>query len=154
MHTISSPEAAMNVLRPDTTIEQLLTDFLADQAVPLGWKDHRRYAHVIDLLESSLERYRPGRRRETHDATVEPFCTTYGVAELTRSFSWFLNAFLPDEIKASPETLQTAQAVIQALDAWLTTKGYVLGNPPARNRDTRSERHLSITPYFPDFLPD
>jgi hypothetical protein len=150
MYAIANPEAAMKVFRPDTTIEQLLTDFLADQAVHLSREGHRRYAHVIDLLESSLEQYRPGRRGETHAATVEPFCETYGVAELTRGFSWFLLY----EIKASPETSLTAQAVIQALGAWLTTQGHVLGNPPARKRDNRSERHLSVTPYFPGFLSD
>ena len=150
MHAILNPEAAMNVLRPNTAIEQLLTEFLADHTSRLTPETHRRYARVLDLIEFSLERYRPGRRRETPDATVEPFCATYGVAELARSFSWFLNVFLVHEIRANPETLQTAKVVIQTLGAWLNAKGYIVRNEAVRKRTKTDER----PPYFPGFFQD
>lgn len=140
----------MNVLRPGTTIEQLLTEFLADHAVHLNVDDHRRYARVLDLLESFLERYRPGRRRGTHAATVEPFCSAYGVAELARNFSRFLSDFLPHEIKTDAETSRTARAVIEALGTWLTAQGYIARDEIVRKRAKSVER----PPYFPGFFQD
>jgi hypothetical protein len=54
----------MDLRWPDEIIEPLLTEFLADQRVRLSPASYRQHTYVIDLFEFSLERYRPGGRRQ------------------------------------------------------------------------------------------
>jgi hypothetical protein len=143
VHAIPGPEVAMNFPRPDEIIEQLTTEFLADQEAYLSRESYRQYAHILDLLELYLERRRPGRRRPECGATARPggaSCGLPGAADLTRGSSEFLGDFLPHEIGASTETLRAARVVIETLGAWLAAKGYVTRDQTARKRVGRVER--------------
>jgi hypothetical protein len=118
----------MGFPRPDSIIEQLLTEFLADHEAQLSPEGDRRYAYILDLLKLFLERHRPGRRRRECGPRAHPdgpSCGLPGAADLTRGRSKFLGDFLPREMAVDAETLQVARAVIQKLGVWLAAKGYV-----------------------------
>ncbi len=142
----------MNFPEPDDVVEQLFAEFLADQKTRLSLESYRQYAEIIDLFNLYLDRYyRPECSRREHDAPARSdgrFCGLPPAVDLVRRFSVFLGDFLPREIAVSPERVRAARTVIKALGAWLTAKGYVVRNKPARKRAKRSKR----PPYLPGFF--
>ena len=117
----------MDLPRPEPTIEQLLSEFLADQGARLSPKDYGQDAVILDLYESYLERYWPGRTREKNAAgwSDGTYCGTFGADDLIGGLSEFLSDFLPREVEAADaRTMRTARAVIKRLGAWLVVKGY------------------------------
>ena len=148
MHVIPRLEAFMNSRRPDKTINHLFVEFLANQGEHLSPKSHRQYAMTIDLYESYLERYWPGRSREEYNATARTdgtFCSTFGAEDLIGGFSGFLDDFLPHEIDADAETMRVAGTVLKRLGSWLAAKGYVGCHETTRERVNGVTRDLLAT---------
>jgi hypothetical protein len=152
--TRPQPEVAMNLPEPDDVVEQLFAEFMADQKARLSPERYLQSAEIIDLFDLYLDRYyRPECSRREHDAPARSdgrFCGLSPAVDLVRRFSVFLGDFLPREIAISPAKLRAARAVIKALGAWLTAKGYVVRNNPARKRANKSKR----PPYLPGFFQD
>jgi hypothetical protein len=144
----------MNFPEPDDVVGQLLVEFLADQKTRIGPESYLQYAGIIDLLDLYLDRrYRPECSSREYDAPARSdgrFCGLPPAVDLVRRFSVFLDDFLPRETAGSTERLREARTVIKALGAWLTAKGYVVRNGPARKRAKKRER----PPYFPGFFQD
>jgi hypothetical protein len=127
---------------------------MADQKTRLSPESYLQYAGIIDRFDLYLDRYyRPECWRREYDAPARfdgGFCGLPPGVDLVRRFSVFLGEFLPREMAVGTETLRAARTVIKALGTWLTAKGYVVRNKPARKRANRSER----PPYLPGFFQD
>lgn len=148
----------MDSLRPDETIEQLLAGFMADHATHLSPNAYRRYAVIVDLFESYLERYRPGLWRGEFPATARrdagTFCGVFGATAHVRGFSTFLGDYLPHELGVSVETLRTARVVIKAFRAWLAANGSLGGGSKARKRFDQGSRDRPAIQDKPELFPD
>jgi hypothetical protein len=108
------------------TIDEVLDELLDEQEGRWSPVTFEKYATVIDLLESYLERYWPGHDSEQEKVTKagRTFCSTYGVEDLATNFSMFLDYFMPHKVLASEGTSRAAPRVIKKLAKWLVAKGY------------------------------
>jgi hypothetical protein len=108
------------------TIEDVFDEFLDDQEDRLSPATFERYATVLDLLESYMERFWPGHDGE-HEAVTNAggtYCGTYGPEDIRRSFVTFLNHYMPHKVVAGEGTHKAAPVVIRKLAKWLVRKGY------------------------------
>jgi hypothetical protein len=73
----------MSQSKPTKTIDQVIREFLAEQEARLG--PVSKYASILDLLGSCLERYWPGREQSEYEritAAGGTFCSTLGPEEV------------------------------------------------------------------------
>ena len=110
------------------TIDEVFTEFLADQEARLSPSTYRRYDDILHLFRSCLERYWPGHDQEEYDRITKTggtFCGTFGPEEITGGLGEFLGYFMPHKVIAGKETMKAAGTVTKKLVKWLAEKGYV-----------------------------
>ncbi len=111
----------------DKTISQVFAEFLADQKARLKPKTFAKYQSIIELFESYLESYWPGREQDEYKKITGKggtFCGTFGPEEILGGYSEFLGYFMPHKVMCGKETMQAAGTVTKKLAKWLAEKGY------------------------------
>lgn len=135
----------MKTPEPDTTIDQLFAEFLADQEARLSSKTYGKYEGIIDLYRSYLERYWPGHSGTDYDAVTGSkgtYCGTFGAADITSGFSEFLGYFMPRKVIAGNATMKAAGTVLKKLARWLVEKGYTEDDESIRELVGEAARDL------------
>lgn len=118
----------MSQSKPTITIDQAFQEFLAEQEARISPATFSKYASILDLLGSCLERDWPGHEQEEYEritAAGGTFCGTFGPEEILGGLSEFLGYFMPHKVVASKATMQAAGTVTKKLVKWLGEKGYV-----------------------------
>jgi hypothetical protein len=147
----------MDTPRPHKTIDQLLAEFLADQEARLSPTTYGKYATIIELYESYLERYRPGYSGKDADAMIQAkgsYCGTFGAEDITAGFTEFLGYFMPRKVIAGNETMKAAGTVIKKLTRWLADKGYSELDESVRDLVGAAARDLPASQKLLDDLCD
>ena len=118
------------------TIEQVLQEFLDDQALRLKEGTLDKYGSVIELLEACLEGYghnyldeAEGELFEQHyDSAVDEetvFCRLFGPEKIADNTGEFLGYFMPHKVICGEDLLCASGTVMKKLSSWLLEKGYI-----------------------------
>lgn len=114
-------------------IEDIFSEFLAEQKVRLKPQTFRRYEEVVSLLHTSLNLYgyqelpTVGENtlyRRLADYKDQTFCAIFGPDKIPSGVSTFLTYFMIRKVMASESLLRAAGTVTRSLMKWLVTKGY------------------------------
>lgn len=116
------------------TIDEALDQFLDAQGQRLAPTTFARYADVVDLLRSCLNRYghqwlAPAEARRwqaAYDAgDEEAFCHLFGAEKILEGYGEFLGYFMVRKVMASEDLLRAAGTVTRKLARWLADRGHV-----------------------------
>lgn len=122
----------MPTARSDMTIDEVLTQFLAEQRERLAERTYRRYEDVVELLRDCLDGYayqsladEERRRWEEEFARNEDgaFCRLFGPAKIAENLGEFLDYFMVRKVIAGEELLKAAGTVTGKLMRWLGEHG-------------------------------
>jgi hypothetical protein len=152
-----NPEGPMKTSKPDKTIAQLFTEFLADQKARLSPKTYDRYDGIIHLFRSYLESYWPGHDQKEYQAITKAkgtYCETFGAEDMTAGFSGFLDYFMPHKVIGSDDTMKAAGTVIKKLAKWLAEKGYADDDDTLTEEVRAAARDLPATQKLLNRLGD
>lgn len=148
----------------DTTIDQVLDAFVADQRRRVSARTMRNYDDVVDLLRHSLNGYGPNTLDKTdhkrwEKAFVddeEAFCHLFGPEHILGHLSEFLGYFMVRKVWASQELLRSAGTVTKRLATWLYEQGYVSDDEReiAVERGTEAARDLPRAEHLANLLYD
>jgi hypothetical protein len=114
-------------------IDQLLSDFLADQRRRLSERTYRNYESIVDLLCSCLNGYGyqhldpadQDRFEKAYERDEDAFVHLFGARELVAGIPEFLDYFMVRKVIAGAELLRTAGNVTKELAKWLGERGYL-----------------------------
>ncbi|MFY2861610.1 hypothetical protein ACOJVU_18160, partial [Mycobacterium sp. THU-M104] len=124
----------MATVRSDTTIDEVLTQFLAAQRERLAARTYHRYEDVVELLRDCLDGYAyqslagdEHRRWEDEFARNEDgaFCRLFGPEKIAENLGEFLDYFMVRKVIAGEELLKAAGTVTGKLMRWLAERGDV-----------------------------
>lgn len=124
----------MPIARSDTTIDEVLLRFLAEQRERLSARTFRRYEEVVALLRDCLDGYahqslndEERRRWEAEFETNEDgaFCRLFGPEKIAENLGEFLDYFMVRKVIAGQELLKAAGTVTGKLVGWLDERGYI-----------------------------
>ncbi len=129
-------EAARDMKIAQPTIDEVLTEFLAEQKERLSAKTLARYQEVIGLLTSSLNNYAYqalsqadadlfNRLYDAQGDEHREFCEIFGPDKILPNLGEFLGYFMVRKVIAGRELKRAAGTVTKALARWLAQKGYV-----------------------------
>ena len=145
----------MNQSKPTVTIDQVLREFLAEQAARLSPATLSKYESILDLLKTCLERYWPEHDGEEYERITKAggtFCNTFGPEEILGGLSEFLGYFMPHKVIASKATMQAAGTVTKKLVKWLAQKGYVENDEDIQMAEERASRATRDLPASQDVV--
>jgi hypothetical protein len=120
--------------RDHPTIDDVLSEFLAEQRERLSARTFRNYAEVVELLRHSLDGYGHGsldgdERRRWEKAfeggDEEAFCHLFGPEKLPEHLGEFLGYFMVRKVMAGQELLKASGTVTGKLVRWLDARGYI-----------------------------
>lgn len=119
---------------PDqVTIDQVLTEFLADQRARLSARTMRNYEDVISLFQDCMNGYGPNtldgrdhhRWKKAFDGgDFGAYCHLLGPEYILDNAGEFLGYFMIRKVMAGQELLRAAGTVTKRLAAWLCENGY------------------------------
>lgn len=120
--------------RSDTTIDEALKEFLAEQRKRLSARTFRRYEEVVELLRDCLDGYahqsldeQEHQRWQGEFETNEDgaFCRVFGPDKIIDNLGEFLGYFMVRKVIAGQELLKAAGTVTGKLVRWLGEHGYI-----------------------------
>ena len=134
--------ALLNSGEPDlprevpVTIEQVLQEFLDDQALRLKKGTLDKYGSIIGLLEACLEGYGHNYLDQTegelfaehYDSAVGEeavFCRLFGPEKIADNTGEFLGYFMPRKVICGEDLLRDSGTVMKKLSSWLLEKDYI-----------------------------
>lgn len=147
-----------------STIDAVLTEFLAEQRERLSARTFANYEDVVRLLRSSLDNYGPNsldpdeRRRweRAFESDDEAFCHLFGPEKIPEHLGEFLGYFMVRKVFASQELLKASGTVTKKLVRWLQSRGYIdeetVGDAVERAQD--AGRDLPVADRLGDLLHD
>jgi hypothetical protein len=117
---------------PNTTIDDALEAFLADQRERLSPRTLRNYEDVINLLRHCLNGYGPNslddpdrkRWEEAYEDDEEAFCHLFGPEYILSEVHEFLGYFMVRKVMVGQDLLRSAGTVTKKLAGWLHEHGY------------------------------
>jgi hypothetical protein len=137
---------------PNTTIDDALEAFLADQRERLSPRTMRNYEDVISLLRHCLNGYGPNtlddpdhkRWEEAYEDDEEAFCHLFDPEYILSEVPEFLGYFMVRKVMASQDLLRAAGTVTKKLAGWLHEHGYAGEDARdlAVDRGTKASRDL------------
>jgi hypothetical protein len=115
------------------TIDEVLTEFLAEQEKRLAPRTFRNYADVISLLrdclngygQQSLDTAEHDRWKAAYERDEYAFVHVFGPDKIDQNLSEFLGYFMIRKVIAGEELLRAAGTVTKKLGKWLGERGYV-----------------------------
>src|SRR3990172_1564267 len=120
----------------ESTIEQALEEFLAEQMIKLKPKTAAGYRDVIQLFKDCMNGYAYRGLSKAESALFEKhynaegqdhkeFCQLFGPDKIAENTGEFLGYFLIRKVMAGGDFKRLAGTVIKKLSKWLTEKGYI-----------------------------
>jgi hypothetical protein len=138
--------------KPNTTIDDALEAFLADQRERLSPRTMCNYEDVINLLRHCLNGYGPNsldgpdhkRWEEAYEDDEEAFCHLFEPEYILSEVDEFLGYFMVRKVMASQDLLRSAGTVTKKLARWLHEHGYAGedARDMAVDRGTKASRDL------------
>ncbi len=124
----------MTIPQSNATIDDVLTEFLAEQRERLSDRTFQRYEEVVDVLRHSLDGYaynsldHDERQRwqaefESHEEGT--FCRLFGPEKIREHLGEFLGYFMVRKVIAGQELLKASGTVTGKLTRWLADHGYI-----------------------------
>jgi len=118
---------------PVATIDEVLTEFLADQRERLAARTYLRYEDVVGLLRSCLNNYghqvlnsaEQARFEAAYECDEEAFVRLFGPNKLVATLPEFLGYFMVRKVMAGDDLLRAAGTVTKRLAKWLEEHGYL-----------------------------
>lgn len=118
------------------TIDQVLQEFLDDQALRLKKGTLDKYGNVIELLEAYLEGYGYNNLDEAEEVLFDQhydcavgeetvFCRLFGPEKIADNAGEFLGYFMPRKVICGEDLLRASGTVMKKLSSWLLEKGYI-----------------------------
>ena len=126
----------MPIARSDTTIDEVLLRFLAEQRERLSVRTYRRYEEVVELLRGCLDGYAhqslDDEERRRWEAEFEAnedgaFCRLFGPEKIAENLGEFLDYFMVRKVIAGQELLKASGTVTGKLVRWLGERGNIDG---------------------------
>jgi len=118
----------------NTTIDDVLNQFLADERERLSERTFQRYEEVVNLLRHCLDGYayssldeNERRRWEAEFESREEgaFCRLFGPEKIPGHLGEFLDYFMVRKVIAGQELLKASGTVTGKLARWLADRGYI-----------------------------
>lgn len=135
-----------------STIDAVLTEFLAEQRERLADSTFRNYEEVVGLLRRSLDGYGPNAldarerklwERAYEEGDEEAFCHLFGPEKIPEHLGEFLGYFMVRKVIAGQELLKASGTVARKLVRWLEARGHIESEAAAdaaeRARDAARE---------------
>jgi hypothetical protein len=119
---------------PNSTIDQVLPEFLGEQRQRLSERTFRRYEEVVELLRHCLDGYAyqslNDEERKRWEAEFEAneegaFCRLFGPEKIPENVGEFLDYFMVRKVIAGQELLKASGTVTGKLVRWLAEHGYI-----------------------------
>lgn len=115
------------------TIDEVLSEFLAEQEKRLAPRTFRNYAEVIELLRHCLNGYghqslddvERQRWEDAYERNEGAFVHTFAPDKIAESVGEFLNYFMIRKLMAGEELLRAAGTVTKKLAKWLGDRRYI-----------------------------
>ena len=118
------------------TIDQVLQEFLDDQALRLKKGTLDKYGNVIELLEAYLEGYGYNNLDEAEEVLFDQhydcavgeetvFCRLFGPEKIADNAGEFLGYFMPRKVICGEDLLRASGTVMKKLSSWLLEKGHI-----------------------------
>jgi hypothetical protein len=155
----------MTIPQSNATIDDVLTEFLAEQRERLSDRTFQRYEEVVDLLRHSLDDYaynsldHDERQRwqtefESHEERA--FCRLFGPEKIPEHLGEFLGYFMVRKVIAGQELLKASGTVTGKLARWLADHGYIDDETAKDASDHAKEaaRDLPIADRFATLLDE
>ena len=117
------------------TISAVLAAYLTDEKARLAPRTYGLYAHVIDLLQHSLNGYAANSLDKSDYELWEEFfnaegdkhrefCEIFGPEHILPNIGEFLGYFMVSKVMAGQDLLRASGTVTKKLAKWLADKGY------------------------------
>lgn len=115
------------------TIDEALSQFLAEQRERLSERTFRNYDYVVELLRHSLDGYAYSslddserqRWEKAFESGTQAFCRLFGPEKIPEHLGEFLDYFMVRKVIAGQELLRASGTVTGKLVRWLAARGYV-----------------------------
>lgn len=126
--------------RPTEPVEKpitvVLAEFLDTQRRRLKPRTYRRYEHLIDLFEASMNGYAYQSLSDVESALFDDlynrtgpahreFCEIFGPEKIPENVGEFLHYFMPRKVNCGKDLLRAAGTTMRKLGTWLSENGYI-----------------------------
>ena len=155
----------MTIPQSNATIDNVLTEFLAEQRERLSDRTFQRYEEIVELLRHSLDRYAYNSldhdERQRWEAKFESheegaFCRLFGPEKIPEHLGEFLGYFMVRKVIAGEELLKASGTVTSKLMRWLAEDGYIdnVTAEDASDHAREAARDLPIADRFTTLLDE
>jgi len=153
------------VTRDQSTIHDVLGEFLAEQRERLSAKTFHNYEEIVELLRHSLDGYaytsldrgeHQRWQRAFESGDEHAFCRLFGPEKIPEHLGEFLGYFMVRKVMASQQLLKASGTVTGKLMTWLAARGYIdteqAGDASGRAKD--AARDLPLADRLASLLHD
>ena len=144
------------VTRDQSTIHDVLSEFLAEQRERVSAKTFHNYEEIVELLRHSLDGYAySSLDRGEHQrwewafesGDEHAFCRLFGPEKIPEHLGEFLGYFMVRKVMASQQLLKASGTVTGKLMTWLAARGYIdteqAGDASGRAKDAARDLPLA-----------
>jgi hypothetical protein len=147
---------------PDTTIQQVLREYLKERSRDLPPQEHRLYGHVVLFLEVCMNHYgyrnldEEGRERyerlyRDFGSGGREFAELFGPEMLLPELDFFTTTYLKKEVHTSEKVMRKAKDVVSDLRLWLVQRGHLTPEALEEHEKSvraRERRKRGLRPFF------